>query len=79
MPTVLRIGSFRFHFYSDEGNEPPHIQVRTPDGDCKFWLEPSIILATNRGVKPQDLRQIERLVFEHQETLKKAYHDHNAR
>jgi hypothetical protein len=33
----------------------------------------------NRGVKPQDLRQIERLIFEHQETLKKAYHDHHAR
>lgn len=79
MPTVLRIGSFRFHFYSDEGSEPPHIHVRTPDGDSKFWLEPSIMLAMNRGVKPQDLRQIERLIFEHQETLKKAYHDHHAR
>ncbi|MFC2130847.1 hypothetical protein ACFLSQ_05385 [Bacteroidota bacterium] len=22
MPTVLRIGAFRFHFYSDEYNEP---------------------------------------------------------
>jgi len=27
MPTVLRIEGFRFHFYSDEGNEPPHIHV----------------------------------------------------
>ena len=40
MPTVLRIGSFRFHFYSDEGQESAHIHVRTPDGECKFWLEP---------------------------------------
>ncbi|MBA3016889.1 MAG: DUF4160 domain-containing protein, partial [Desulfobacteraceae bacterium] len=24
MPTVMKIGSFRFHFYSDEGNETPH-------------------------------------------------------
>ena len=63
MPTVLRIGSFRFHFYTDEGSEPPHIHVRTPDGDCKFWLEPSIFLASNRGVRSHDLRQIERLVF----------------
>lgn len=23
MPTVLRIGAFRFHFYSDERLEPP--------------------------------------------------------
>jgi hypothetical protein len=46
MPTVLRIGSFRFHFYSDEGNEPPHMHIATPDGECKFWLKP-ISLARN--------------------------------
>ena len=40
MPTVLRIGQFRFHFYSDEYNEPPHIHVANSDGECKFWLEP---------------------------------------
>ncbi|HBB93559.1 MAG TPA: hypothetical protein DC042_18005 [Bacteroidales bacterium] len=32
MPTVLRIGAYRFHFYSDEFNEPPHIHVETADG-----------------------------------------------
>jgi hypothetical protein len=79
MPTVLRIGSFRFHFYSDEGQEPAHIHVRTADGECKFWLEPSIFLASNRGVKPHDLRSIEPLVFEHQQALKKAYYEHLAR
>ena len=73
MPTVLRIGAYRFHYYSDEGNEPPHIHVRTPEGDCKFWLEPSIILASNRGVRPHDLRQIECLIFENQTLLKNAY------
>ena len=79
MPTVLRIGSFRFHFYTDEGSEPPHIHVRTPDGDCKFWLEPSIFLASNRGVRAHDLRQIERLVFENQQELKKAYYERHPR
>ena len=72
MPTVLRIGAFRFHFYSDEGIEPPHIHVRTPEGECKFWLEP-IALASVRGVKPHDVRVIEQLVFEHRGTLLAAY------
>ncbi|MEX0780276.1 MAG: DUF4160 domain-containing protein [Balneolales bacterium] len=36
MPTVLRIGSYRFHFYSDEGNEPSHIHIETTEGECKF-------------------------------------------
>lgn len=72
MPTVLRLGSFRFHFYSDEGNEPPHIHVATPDGECKFWLEP-IRLSRNKGVSPATLREIEKLVFEHQTLLKRKY------
>ncbi|MCK4469518.1 MAG: DUF4160 domain-containing protein [Desulfobacterales bacterium] len=47
MPTIMKIGSFRFHFYSDERNEPPHIHVATPDGECKFWLQP-VRLARNK-------------------------------
>ena len=74
MPTVLRIDSFRFHFYSDEGTEPPHIHVRTPEGECKFWLEP-ISLAAAKGVKPHDIRTIERLVFEHHAVLLTVYHE----
>jgi hypothetical protein len=74
MPTVLRVGSFRFHFYSDEGNEPPHIHVRTPQGECKFWLE-HVSLATAGGIKPHVIREIERLVFEHRLVLLAAYHE----
>ena len=74
MPTVLRVGSFRFHFYSDEGSEPPHIHVRTPDGECKFWLEP-IALASVSSLKPADVRSIERLVVEHHALLLSAYHE----
>ena len=73
MPTVLRIGSFRFHFYSDEGNEPPHIHIETPEGECKFWLVP-IRLARNKGVPPAVLRTIEKLVFEHGKFLTEKYH-----
>jgi hypothetical protein len=72
MPTVLRIGKFRFHFYSDEGNEPPHIHVRGPEGECKFWLEP-VRLAKNAGIAAHELREIERHVFEHQTLLMEKY------
>ena len=27
MPTVLRLDGYRFHFYSHEPNEPPHVHV----------------------------------------------------
>jgi hypothetical protein len=76
MPTILRIGGFRFHFYSNEGNEPPHIHVRCADGECKFWLEP-IVLANNRGMTPTDLRKIEQLVFENKTLLQGKYYEYH--
>jgi hypothetical protein len=79
VPTVLRIGSFRFHFYSDERNEPAHIHVRTPEGECKFWLDPTVGLAGNRGVRAHDLRRIEQLIFEHEEHLNRAFNEYHHR
>ena len=47
MPTVLRIGRFRFYFFSNEGEEPPHIHIKAAEDQAKFWLDP-IVLATAR-------------------------------
>jgi Domain of unknown function (DUF4160) len=63
MPTVLRLLGFRFHFYSDEGNEPPHIHIDIGDGECKFWLNP-VRLASQQKMNASELRKAERLVFE---------------
>jgi len=40
MPTVLRHGGHRFVFFSNEGNEPPHVHVETAENHAKFWLDP---------------------------------------
>jgi hypothetical protein len=48
MPTVLRVGPYRFHFYSRESNEPPHIHVARDDMEAKFWLRP-VSPASNLG------------------------------
>jgi hypothetical protein len=65
MPTVLRIGRFRFFFSSNEGQEPPHIHVQASSDEAKFWLDP-IGLASNYGFRGRDLTEIERLVWDHQ-------------
>ena len=78
MPTVLRLGAWRFHFYSNEGDEPPHIHVDTPDGECKFWLDP-IALARNRGVPPVELRKIERIVYDRQAFFLEKFHEFHGR
>jgi len=77
MPTILKIGNYRFHFYSNEGTEPPHIHIRCANGECKFWLIP-IALANNRGVRVQDLRDIERIVFAHQQTFIDKYNEYHS-
>jgi hypothetical protein len=76
MPTVLRVRRFRFHFYSDERNEPPHIHVRASEGECKFWLDP-IALAKNRGFAPHVLREIERIIYEYREFLFEKYNEYH--
>ena len=77
MPTILRIGPYRFHFYSNEKNEPPHIHVRFNNTECKYWLDP-VQLAKNMGVPAHKLHEIERLVFEHQILLRERYHEFHA-
>jgi len=78
MPTVLRIGSFRFHFYSDEQNEPPHIHIATPEGECKFWLNP-VKLADNKNLPPHVVKAIERLVFQNEDFLFLKFNEFHVR
>lgn len=40
MPTVLRVGPYRFFFYAGDGDEPPHIRVERDDCEAKVWLDP---------------------------------------
>ena len=37
MPTVLRIGTYRFFFYANENSEPHHIHVQRERALAKFW------------------------------------------
>lgn len=72
MPTVLRIGPYRFYFYSHEPNEPPHIHVDRDNLSAKFWLQP-VQLARNIGFSARDLRAIERMIVDHQEELQEKW------
>jgi hypothetical protein len=75
MPTVLRIGRFRFFFFSNEGREPPHVHVKAGGDEAKFWLDP-VGLAANYGFNGRELNEIERLVRQHQVQLVEAWNEH---
>jgi hypothetical protein len=73
MPTVLRLGPYRFYFFSHEPNEPPHIHVDRDDLSAKFWLRP-VALARNFGFGGSELRQLETIVTERSELFLEAWH-----
>ncbi|MDZ4658113.1 MAG: DUF4160 domain-containing protein [Bythopirellula sp.] len=75
MPTVLRIGRFRFHFFSAEGNEPPHIHVKSGSDEARFWLDP-VELHANYGFNGRELNEIERLINKHREKLVEAWNEY---
>jgi hypothetical protein len=77
-PTVLRSGRLRLFFFSREENRL-HIHVQAPDGEAKIWLDPVISLAQNHGLKAIDLFDALRLVHEHEQEIRRAWHQHFGR
>ena len=75
MPTVLRRGPYRFHFYASDGSEPRHIHVSRDGADAKFWLDPEVNLAHNRGFTAKELRDIEEIIEDELQTLRDAWDD----
>ena len=75
MPTVLRVGRYRFFFFSNEGSEPPHIHVKAGEDEAKFWLDP-IALSANYGFAPHDLKSIRRIIFQYRPKLLEAWREH---
>lgn len=53
VPTVVVIEGFRFFFFSNEGNEPPHIHVEKGEGYAKFWLQPVELVYAEGFKRPQ--------------------------
>ncbi|MBU0480872.1 MAG: DUF4160 domain-containing protein [Proteobacteria bacterium] len=73
MPTILRIGPYKFYFYSHEPNEPPHVHVDCDDLSAKFWLT-TVQLARNVGFSPRELNKLEALVQENQKILMEKWY-----
>ena len=61
MPTVLREARYRFHFFSADGNEPPHVHIDSGGRKAKVWLQ-EIRLAKNSGFSEVELGRIMQIV-----------------
>jgi hypothetical protein len=75
MPTILRWGPYRAFFYSNEGDEPAHIHVRSGAREAKFWLH-DFAVAVNSGFPAHELGDIVRHLKANRESLTAAWHEH---
>jgi len=75
MPTVLRVGAYRFYFYSNEKGEPPHIHVQRERFLAKFWLIP-VALAGSKRFASHELRTLQKHVEENRERFLEAWNEH---
>ena len=75
MPTVLKLGPYRFFFYAGDRDEPPHVHVEREDRTSKFWLEP-VRLARSKGFRSQELNHIGKLVEENQILLRREWDEY---
>jgi hypothetical protein len=75
MPTVLRIGPYRFYFYAGDRDEPEHVHVERDDSVAKFWLDP-VRLQGSGGFRSSEINRIQKLIEENREDLIRSWNEY---
>ena len=70
MPTVLRWNGYRFYFFSNEGEEPPHIHKA--GSTAKFWLG-EVALARSIGFSNREIGELSAKAGEEREVFLEAW------
>ena len=78
MPTVLKIGPYRFFFFAGDRDEPIHIHVERDDKVAKFWLD-LVRLQASGGFSRNELNRIQRTIEDHHNELVEAWHEYFGR
>jgi hypothetical protein len=75
MPTVLKIGPYRFFFYAGDKNEPKHIHVEHNERIAKFWLDP-VRLQRSGGFSRIEISRIVNIINQYHQQLVEAWHEY---
>jgi len=60
MPTVFELNGYRFFFYSNENNEPIHINKS--GAESKYWIYPKIAEVYSYGFKLRERKEIKTII-----------------
>jgi hypothetical protein len=77
-PTIFKVGSLRFYFFSREERRP-HVHVQGTRGEAKFWLDPRIELAADYGLGARMIDRALRLIREREDEIRAAWRIHFGR
>lgn len=78
MPVIFRYKSYKFLFFSNEGQplEPIHVHVRKGVAIAKYWLEPQIYLAESYGFSPQELNKFAKLIEQNKALIERRWNEY---
>lgn len=72
-PTIHHENGFRFSFWANERNEPPHVHVYKAEATAKWWLAP-VREARSFGFNTSQRAQIRDILEEHRDTMLERWH-----
>jgi len=72
LPTVLRWNGYRVYFFSNEGDEPPHILVEKGGGTAKVWLD-TLELARSVGLSNREIAELSAKVRDERDAFLEAW------
>ena len=75
MPTILRIGPYRFFFYSGDESEPTHIHVERDNLTAKFWIKPTR-LSSNSGFNRKEISDLLKIIIEHENLIESRWNEY---
>ena len=52
------------------------MHVISPDGEAKFWIEPAIELALNKGLRPTELNELSQIIQERENEIREHWRRH---
>ena len=52
------------------------MHVNSPDGEAKFWLEPGVELANNKGLSSVELHELSRIIEERRDEIRERWRQH---
>ena len=55
-----------------------HIHVFSAEGEAKYWLEPAVELAQNRGIPPREITVVHNIIERRKDEITAAWRKHFA-